>query len=67
VPDDLAEALFAAITEMDAQRGDWPQASLDAGMAPRSVMIQLAAHAWFEDGIENYDRGQRDTRRPRAV
>lgn len=43
------------------------QASLDAGMDVRTALIQLGVHAWFEGGIENYDRGQRDARRPRAV
>lgn len=42
-------------------------ASLDAGMDVRSVMIQLGSHCWFESGIENYDRGFRDGRRPRSV
>jgi hypothetical protein len=43
------------------------KASLDAGMDPMVAVLQAAAHAWFEGGIENYDRGQRDARRPRSV
>jgi len=27
-----------------------------------AALIQLATHAWFEGGIEGYDRGQRDAR-----
>lgn len=42
-------------------------ASLEAGMDPRTAIVTLAAHAWFEGGIVNYDRGQRDGRRPRSV
>jgi hypothetical protein len=42
-------------------------ASVEAGMERDIAMLQLAAHAWFEGGIEGYDRGQRDARRPRAV
>lgn len=38
------------------------QARLDAGMPTRQVMTHLAVHAWFEGGVENYDRGQRDAR-----
>lgn len=41
--------------------------SLDAGMDPKVALVQLAVHAWFESGIENYDRGQRDARRPRPI
>ena len=29
------------------------------------VIMQIAIHAWFEGGIENYDRGQAHGRRPR--
>jgi hypothetical protein len=43
------------------------QASMDAGMDIKVAMLQLAVAAWFEGGVENYDRGQRDARRPRAV
>jgi hypothetical protein len=41
-------------------------ASLDAGMDLKPALLQLAVHAWFEGGVENYDRGQRDARRPRS-
>ncbi len=34
--------------------------SLDHGMDIRTALIQLAVHAWFEGGVENYDRGRRD-------
>ncbi|XVX21471.1 hypothetical protein ACQP1U_06275 [Actinomycetota bacterium] len=27
-----------------------------------TALIHLATHAWFEGGIEGYDRGQRDAR-----
>jgi hypothetical protein len=27
-----------------------------------AALIQLATHAWFEGGIEGYDRGQSDAR-----
>ncbi|WP_214319413.1 hypothetical protein [Nonomuraea sediminis] len=37
------------------------------GMPPSQVMLDLAVHAWFEGGIEGYDRGQRDARKPRSV
>jgi anti-sigma factor RsiW len=43
------------------------KASLAAGMDQDTALLQLAVHAWFESGIENYDRGQRDARRPRPV
>lgn len=43
------------------------QASIEAGMKPELAMLQLAVHAWFEGGVANYDRGQRDARRPRAL
>lgn len=43
------------------------QASIDAGMDVPSALLQLAVHAWFEGGVENYERGQRDARRPRPV
>lgn len=36
--------------------------SVDAGMDPQTAAWQLAVHSWFEGGIENYDRGQRDAR-----
>jgi hypothetical protein len=36
--------------------------SVKAGMDLRTAMLQLAVHAWFEGGIENYDRGQSDAR-----
>lgn len=42
-------------------------ASLDAGMDPSIALRQLAVHAWFEGGIDGYDRGQADARRPRAI
>jgi hypothetical protein len=38
------------------------RAQLDAGADVDSVLLDLAVHAWFEGGIENYDRGQRDAR-----
>lgn len=37
-------------------------ASIAAGMPVREACITLAAHSWFEGGIENYDRGQVDAR-----
>ena len=43
------------------------RASLDAGMDPMVAVLQATAHARFEGGIENYDRGQRDARRLRSV
>lgn len=36
------------------------EASVAAGMDVRTAMTQLAVHAWFEGGIENYDRGRQD-------
>jgi hypothetical protein len=36
------------------------KASLEKGMDVRSTLIQLAVEAWFEGGVENYDRGRRD-------
>jgi hypothetical protein len=33
-------------------------ASIAAGMPVRDACITLAAHSWFEGGIENYDRGE---------
>ena len=36
------------------------QASIDAGMDTSTAMLQLAVHAWFEGGVENYDRGRHD-------
>ena len=41
--------------------------SIAAGMDRRTALSQLAVHAWFEGGVENYDRGQMDGRRPRPV
>ena len=38
-------------------------ASVEAGMDMRSALTQLAVHAWFEGGVENYDRGRRDATR----
>lgn len=43
------------------------RASIDAGMDIDTALLQLATHAWFEGGIEGYDRGQADARRPRAT
>jgi hypothetical protein len=43
------------------------EASVSAGMDIGTALMQLAVHAWFEGGIENYDRGQADGRRPRGV
>lgn len=43
------------------------RASLEAGMDPMVTVLQATAHAWFEGGIENYDRGQRDARKPRPL
>ncbi|MFI7448029.1 hypothetical protein ACIBQX_11075 [Nonomuraea sp. NPDC049714] len=37
------------------------------GMPADKAMLDLAVHAWFEGGIDGYDRGQRDARRPRLV
>jgi len=37
-------------------------ASIAAGMPVRDACITLAAHSWFEGGVENYDRGQVDAR-----
>jgi hypothetical protein len=33
---------------------------LDDGRDTREVVRWLAAHAWFEGGVEAYDRGRRD-------
>ena len=33
---------------------------LNAGMAPKTVLTHLAVHAWFEGGIQGYDRGKRE-------
>jgi hypothetical protein len=38
---------------------------ITAGMGENEAMLQLAVHAWYEGGIANYDRGQRDARRDR--
>lgn len=43
------------------------QASIEAGMDIEMATLQLAVHAWFEGGVENYDRGQHDARRLRVV
>jgi hypothetical protein len=37
--------------------------SVEAGMDARSAVTQLAVHAWYEGGVENYDRGRRDATR----
>jgi hypothetical protein len=37
-------------------------AFVDAGIDPKEAAVTLAAHAWLEGGIANYDRGQRDAR-----
>jgi len=37
-------------------------ASVAAGTSVQDAALQLAVHAWFEGGIANYDRGQRDGR-----
>ena len=39
------------------------QASVDAGMDVMGAAASLAAHSWFEGGIENYDRGRSDSER----
>lgn len=36
------------------------RASIDAGMDVELALLQLAVHAWFEGGVENYDRGRVD-------
>lgn len=36
------------------------QEQLSAGLPINVVMLQLAVHAWFEGGIDGYDRGRRD-------
>lgn len=33
-------------------------ASIVAGMPVREACVTLAAHSWFEGGVENYDREQ---------
>jgi hypothetical protein len=38
-------------------------ASVEAGMDVRSALTQLAVHAWYEGGVENYDLGRRDATR----
>lgn len=38
------------------------RANLAAGADPEEAAIDFAVHSWFESGIENYDRGQRDAR-----
>jgi hypothetical protein len=43
------------------------KAALDAGVDPLAVVLQATTHAWFEGGIENYDRGSADGQRPRLV
>jgi hypothetical protein len=43
------------------------EASVEAGMDVGTTMLHLAVHAWFEGGVEDYDRGQRDARTPRAA
>ncbi|GAA0612077.1 helix-turn-helix domain-containing protein [Kribbella sandramycini] len=39
-------------------------AYIEAGVDPVEVMVDLAVTAWFEGGVEGYDRGQHDARRP---
>ena len=41
---------------------DKARASIEAGTDLEATLLYLAAHAWFEGGIENYDRGQWDAR-----
>lgn len=36
--------------------------SVKRGMDLRTAAFQLAVHYWFEGGVANYDRGQRDGR-----
>jgi hypothetical protein len=36
--------------------------SVKRGIDLQTAAIQLAVHAWFEGGVANYDRGQRDGR-----
>lgn len=36
--------------------------SVNRGMDLQTAAIQLAVHCWFEGGVANYDRGQRDGR-----
>ncbi len=43
------------------------EASIAAGIDLPTALLQLAVHAWFEGGIENYDRGQIHGRSPRGV
>jgi len=44
---------------------DKAKASIAAGTDLETALLYLASHAWFEGGIENYDRGQWDARRGR--
>ena len=41
---------------------DKARASIDAGTPVTEVLLHLATQAWFEGGVENYDRGQWDGR-----
>src|SRR5450631_2834548 len=37
-------------------------AYLTAGLDIDTVLVWVIVHSWYEGGIENYDRGQRDAR-----
>lgn len=41
-------------------------AAVKAGLDVESVMLNLAVHAWFEGGVESYDRGHRDAGHARS-
>ena len=72
---------WASLRDAEQPDAPWPAAdnamlrflltkaelSVRAGMDVRTALLQLGVHAWFEGGIENYDRGQRDARRPRPI
>ncbi len=40
---------------------------IERGMPVNEALLDLAVHAWFEGGVEGYDRGQRDARKPKIV
>ncbi|MEV0994707.1 hypothetical protein [Nonomuraea sp. NPDC050202] len=40
---------------------------IERGMPVNQALLDLAVHAWFEGGVEGYDRGQRDARKPRLI
>ncbi|WP_222847642.1 helix-turn-helix domain-containing protein [Nocardioides dongxiaopingii] len=42
-------------------------AAVEAGASLTDSIRRLAVRAWFEGGVEGYDLGQRDARRPRST